>query len=169
MSYYDGTAISAVDTLDALADYIIEEGPFDAILGFSMGAMMAATLLLCPNITSSVRSTWADARSKIRSAVFFCGLQPMDSIELVGGGLEKVKNDQVGPSSPWHAIQIPTLHIWSREDTGSSNESESLIAMCEEGVRTEITHGEGHVIPSKLDKVDEIVVAMAKLLSGLEN
>lgn len=169
VSYFDGSAASAVNTLDDLANYVIEEGPFDAVLGFSMGTMIAATLLLCPSITDGGRSAWADARSKIRSAIFFCGLQPMNSIELFEGGLERVKVDEVGSSGQWHGIQIPTLHVWSPQDMGNGRESKSLVAMCEEDVRAEILHGEGHTIPSRMDTVDEIVVAIAKMLSTLQS
>ena len=67
---------SALKAVDDLATYVAEHGPFDAIMGFSLGAALAATLLL--------RAESQQARLPIRCAIFLCGVLPCNWHEPEG-------------------------------------------------------------------------------------
>ncbi|KAK3937381.1 hypothetical protein QBC46DRAFT_366281 [Diplogelasinospora grovesii] len=109
--YYDGTAASALAAVDDLATYVVDNGPFDAVLGFSMGAALAATLLLQPD------ERYAAARQMIPSAAL--------SLCLRQGKMGFLKAaDQVRKED---RVAIPTVHAWSPQDTDQPGQSQQLI------------------------------------------
>lgn len=52
LSYIDGSAAGAIAFLEDLAARLTENGPFDAVMGLSVGGAKLATLLLRPRDTS---------------------------------------------------------------------------------------------------------------------
>lgn len=94
----DGVADSRRSTREAVA-YIYEaierSGPFDGVIGYSEGATVAATLLLCEKAKA------AGERRGLRCGIFFMGWPPMDP-----EGFSLVLEDE----SPW-SIDVPTCHV----------------------------------------------------------
>lgn len=94
----DGVADSRQSTRDAVAylyDVIERSGPFDGVIGYSEGATVAATLLLCE------RAKARGERRGIRCGIFFMGWPPMDPEGF---------NLVLGDESRW-SIDVPTCHV----------------------------------------------------------
>ncbi|PSN72075.1 hypothetical protein BS50DRAFT_583665 [Corynespora cassiicola Philippines] len=153
-SYSDGSAESWKQAVDDLEAYVVENGPFHAILGFSLGAALAATLLLRPA---------NQAAGKIRTAFFVCGILPCDWTQLELGNLHIPQASEVG-----ELIRIPTLHAWSANDTDYPGQSLGLVRMCNASLRTEVMHCAGHQVPSQLYEVTAIAAAFKHMISSAE-
>lgn len=165
LSYFDGSAASALTAIDNLATHILENGPYDAIMGFSMGGAMAATLLLQPQNPEADNPSWLAARKLIRGAVFICSTLPVDTMELRHGRMGWVKAEDVGPAGKLHPIGVPTVHAWSPRDLCNCAESRLLVSMCIETQRTEVLHDAGHGIPSGISEV----TSMSDVIQGMMN
>lgn len=156
-SYHDGTPTSIMTALNDFAEYITENGPFDAVIGFSLGAALVATFLLYPMWHPS-------AQSQIKSAIFICGTLPCDCDALAGGVFCLIRAKDVVDKA---LITIPTIHAWSQEDREYPGQSEELVKMCQRGNRIELTHEAGHAIPSQGDEIAAIEKAIRESLAGL--
>ncbi|PIG69496.1 efflux pump antibiotic resistance protein [Aspergillus arachidicola] len=86
--------------------YIKEEGPFDGIIGFSLGATMALSWLV----------NWYQANGSdvapFKVAVFFSNArQPYDHDALAMDRIAYLNSSQIGK-----VIDMPTAHIWGSAD-----------------------------------------------------
>ncbi|KAK5626261.1 hypothetical protein RRF57_001976 [Xylaria bambusicola] len=169
LSYYDGSAPSALTAIDDLAAYVTENGPYSAVIGFSMGGSLAATLLLRPHDGEADRPAWAVARNMIRSAVFLSSTRPWNTMELRQGRMEKVSSSQVGLLGRWNSIHQPTVHIRSPADPETIGESDELSQMCQENRRGKAAHTAGHAVPADPAHVKVAATAIQKLLAALED
>ena len=115
-----------------LKDYTITEGPFDAVMGFSQGASIAATFIVK---MSSEASTLID--SAFRCAIFICAGDAWDS----HGGGTVLRADVVG-----EVIRIPTVHIIGFKDQMYES-SVGLSRLCDGQCREVFDHGGGHEVP----------------------
>ncbi|KAF2962695.1 hypothetical protein GQX73_g10878 [Xylaria multiplex] len=168
LSYFDGSASSALAAIGDLATHIIANGPFDCVMGFSMGGAMVATLLLQPYDPSLDFPAWIAARKMIRSAVFLCGTSPVDIAQLRQGKLGWVAGNLVGPGAKLSRITIPTVHAWSSADTEKWAESEALGNMCLEETRTVVMHSAGHGVPSNRSEIRDLANAIRGMIGKLE-
>jgi pimeloyl-ACP methyl ester carboxylesterase len=169
-SYFDGSASSALGAVDDVAEYVLENGPFHAVMGFSMGGALAATVLLNRRDTGYDKPEWVAARSRIRCAVFLSATLPLDTAELQRGGLTWVSPADVGSSDRGRLslIEIPTVHAWSNADLDNPGESNAVAQMCAEKGKVEILHAAGHGIPSSGNDVEAIASAIRKMISELD-
>lgn len=135
-------------------------------MGFSMGSSLAATLLLRPHNLASDRPNWATARAMIRSAIFLSGIRPLNIMELQDDKVARAKREDVGPHSRWSYIEIPTVHVWSCNDSEIPGESRALADMCVEDKRVELLHSAGHAIPSEGLELESAAAAIRRLLQG---
>ncbi len=163
-SYFDGTAPSAAASVRDLASYLCENGPFDCVLGFSLGASLVATLLL---IDPAVDPDPALQRAKtmvIKAAVFICRIAPCNWTSLAGRG----ETRELGPGdvSADEKIRISTVHAWSSEDKEYPGHDEMLLSMCAESTRTEIVHTAGHGVPRNADEVSVLARAIKDVVEG---
>ncbi|ROW10956.1 hypothetical protein VMCG_00851 [Cytospora schulzeri] len=169
LSYFDGSASSSLAALDDLATHLIENGPFDAVMGFSMGGAMAATLLLQPQNPLLDKPEWVRARAMVHSAVFLCATLPVDVMELRRGEMAWIKLQDVGPCGKLRPISIPTVHAWSPGDVDNPGESKALVSMCDASERVEILHSAGHGVPSNRSEITAISSAIRKMLHSMRN
>ncbi|KAI0798929.1 serine hydrolase FSH [Xylaria sp. FL0064] len=153
-NYYDGTVAGAEAAVRDLAAYLVDSGPFDCVLGFSLGAALIATLLLAEDGEPELRRA---QEMIIKGVVLICGIRPMDWGALVKGQLRALAAEDV-PAE--RKIRVPTVHAWSREDNDYPGHSEALVQMCEERKRTEVLHGAGHDVPRKVDDVAKLVATV---------
>ncbi|KAI0415488.1 serine hydrolase FSH [Xylaria grammica] len=167
LSYFDGSASSALAAIGDLATHIVANGPFDCVMGFSMGGAMAATLLLEPYDPSLDSPNWIAARKMIRSAVFLCGTSPVDIAQLRQGKLDWVEDSLVGPGAKLNRIMIPTVHAWSSADTEKWAESFALGNMCLEETRTVVMHSAGHGVPCNRDEIQHLANAIREMVGKL--
>lgn len=128
----------ALNDLDA---YIATEGPFDAVLAFSQGAALAATLI--------VRKFNEDPRRQhvdpvFKCAVFLSGGVPCDPAALLH---DEVRILDVG--SDGEVIPVPTAHIWGLNDLPWPPK---LSELCVTQGRTVFIHDGGHEVPGSRSK-----------------
>ncbi|KAJ2994424.1 hypothetical protein NUW58_g1566 [Xylaria curta] len=97
-AYYDPEDLpnTLMLCIDQLNDYISTEGPFDGVIGFSAGAVLAAMYI--------VESQRRDGKAPFRCAIFLSSASSIAELQFLG-------------FDPQHdQIQIPTLHIWGLDD-----------------------------------------------------
>jgi predicted esterase len=118
---------------------IADEGPFDAVMGFSEGAAVAASLMV-----DHVRRTSAGQASPFafKCAIFFCAANPVDAEAVQQGSIE-----MLDPTVTGQIIAIPTAHIWAPNDDVHSGFGQTLSALCADTYKEEYVHGLGHAIP----------------------
>lgn len=129
-----------------LEEYITEEGPFDGVMAFSQGAGLAASLLLHRMQQDPEKALLYPV---FRCAIFFSGGVPEDPKGLMGGGprrLMRLEDDG-------EVINIPSVHIWGRNDELHPDFGPVLSRLCRTSQREEHVHDEGHVIPGPKDHV----------------
>ncbi|XP_023759821.1 rhodanese-like domain-containing protein 6 [Lactuca sativa] len=113
-----------------LREKVVEEGPFDGVLGFSQGAAMAACVALKGEM---------GFRFVILCSGYFGNFG-----EFGEGGL----------------IKCPSLHIYGSDNGKDRqigfDESRRLALMFEEGCSVMVEHDFGHIIPTKSPYIDTI-------------
>ncbi|KAI0187510.1 serine hydrolase FSH [Astrocystis sublimbata] len=169
LSYYDGTPPSALSAIDSLAAHLCQNGPYDCVIGFSLGAAMIATLLLTPQIDAKDNPEWAAARSKVRSVVFLSGTLPVDRQQLMKGHMGWIKPDEVGQNGVWNLMDIPSVHAWSPRDASNAGESQCLREMCVAHTRTEIVHDAGHAVPAHGSAVASLGLSIGTMLAQIDS
>ncbi|THC88805.1 hypothetical protein EYZ11_011751 [Aspergillus tanneri] len=141
-TYYDyfsaESADSIIAALDSLAKFLEVEGPFDGVIGFSIGAGLAATHL----IQQALR--YPEKPSPFTCAIFFSAAAPIDPLALERGEVRLLD-----PDTHRHQflLGLPTAHIWGRNDDLWKHRSEMLYAVCDPKGRGMVLHDEGHAIP----------------------
>lgn len=153
--------------MDDLAQYVIENGPYDAVMGFSLGGALAATLLLQPQDASTDRAEWLRARGMVRSAIFLCSATPADPQELGMGRIRRVGHEDVGSGRKFHPLEIATVHAWSPVDTEDPGAGGSVVQICNAAKRAEVQHTAGHAPPIDPEEVVEVAAAIKAMLLGL--
>lgn len=161
-SYFDGSAEGAVAAVHDLAGYLMESGPFDLVIGFSLGAALTATLLLSMGSSSSPPNAPVQVASHIRSALFICGIVPSDWDELQRGNITSIRPNDIRKEG---LINIPTVHAWSRQDIEYPGHSEQLAQICMPENRFEVLHGAGHSVPTAEPDVLAMVAAVKLAMS----
>ncbi|KAF1994392.1 hypothetical protein P154DRAFT_447694 [Amniculicola lignicola CBS 123094] len=116
---------SCKQAMDDLDKFIKEVGPFDAVMAFSEGAALAATLMV------------ESKTPKFKWAVFFCGGIPYDLPRRCL--MSKDKNANV--------IRIPTAHIRVQGDPIWPGFGRILSDICDPHTREDFIHDGGHAIP----------------------
>ena len=115
-----------MDRLNAIVD---SEGPFEAILGFSHGAGIAATVL-----EDNIRKSRANGvPSMFKLGIFLCGLPPYN---LRTGALLLADTDGI-------VFQLPTLHVIGSNDP-LIDCALALYNVCDLDTAEIFDHGRGH-------------------------
>lgn len=119
-------------TLTLLHDFVVENGPFDGLIGFSQGAGFGGYLLT--NFNELLNLT----KQEQPDFQFF--------ISYSGFKLDDIKYQEAYTRSP---ISIPSLHVQGELDTVVSEiRVMSLFNACEGGKRTLLKHPGGHFVPN---------------------
>lgn len=158
-SYFDPSSVEqALKAVDALDAYIAAEGPFDAIMGFSQGAFLAATLLAL-KVKENPHQQIMDPIFKC--AIFFSGNCPYDPAACLRG--EFLDLNMEG-----EAIPIPTTHVWGSKDQVWPGRARKLSEICRTRGRTIYIHDGGHDIPGSKSKaaVTNIVHAIRRTVDS---
>lgn len=149
-SYLDiESAKSCSKALDDLDSFIDAEGPFDAVMAFSQGAGLAATLML--------RHSRQNSASPFKLAIFFSGGVPADP-ELLAEGIVR----RLDPDVEGEVIHTPTAHIYGSNDHRLESDSQNLSRLCSVTNKTVQIHNGGHEIPGL--KVREAVPAIVRAI-----
>jgi predicted esterase len=114
---------------DYVKEYMEDEGPFDAVLGFSHGAGLAASLILRHQHEHPFE------QPLFKTAVFICTFLPVSrDLDLA------LKSDAT------EKIDIPTVHIVGGKDTLHSH-GIKLMQACDKTLAKFYDHQMGHEIP----------------------
>ncbi|WVN90724.1 uncharacterized protein L203_105966 [Cryptococcus depauperatus CBS 7841] len=128
------------DSVAFLHDYMIKNGPFNGVMGFSQGAGMAALLTAMVEKPGIHPNFPADpAIPKFKFAIFVGGFLP--------GFQPKIESHDFSNYFPLPA-SLHTLHISGKNDTLITPERSQLLFKQCENARFE-THDGGHYTPSK--------------------
>lgn len=138
-------------------------------MGFSMGSLIAATLLLQPRECTTDKPEWAAARTMVRVAVFLSGIRPLSPLALQRGQLEKITSQDISSTGRYSPIKTPSVHFWDMTDQEIPGESKALADMCVKDTRTESLHLAGHAVPSAGAEVKAVAVAIHKILPKCES
>lgn len=155
----DGDLRSISDAYQLIYDLIEEEGPFDAIMGFSLGATLACAFLL----HHADKYPFDMPFVHFKYAIFIAGSAPRvsDTIDLL--------------PNTYSTVTIPTLHIAGKQDSIYNNGVKDLYEMCggdsstltpddsSAGRAIFLSHESGHVIPRNKEDVGNIAKAIISL------
>ncbi|KGO72707.1 Serine hydrolase FSH [Penicillium italicum] len=189
--YRSPSTVSVAAAHDTVRKVIEEKGPFDAVLGFSQGAAVAASILLHAQI--------AGQTPPFQAAIFIGSPIPFSSSLDYGidtrtyfgiaasspsrpGALMQIpdylvtdpaylKGDQSAEDvfyQMFHAtvdpyrIGIPTTHVYGLRDQWRRH-SMDLVQLCDR--TTAVEHGEGHGVPAGYS--EEIADAVETVMTGV--
>jgi hypothetical protein len=129
-AFYNPNDLSTLNQAMAQLDsYISMEGPFDGILGFSAGSVLAGLYL-----AEKQRKT---GQVPVKCAVFLSSatsIAEMTHLEI----------------DTHHAyIPIPTVHIWGDSDETAPTGGRDLSQICHPERRSTLIHEGGHELPRK--------------------
>ncbi|PLB54711.1 hypothetical protein P170DRAFT_505429, partial [Aspergillus steynii IBT 23096] len=156
-SYCDDTPQSVRRAVADLAQYAAENGPFDAVMGFSLGAALALTLLLN-------HEQLGLSEPPFDCAVLLCSVLPCD-----WSALERDQVELLSPSQVSRPVQIPTVHCWSPEDLDHPGQSQKVISMCTPDGRVELVHHAGHTLPVDGAGVEQLAQAIDAISASGSN
>ncbi|KAF2265268.1 hypothetical protein CC78DRAFT_553077 [Lojkania enalia] len=137
----DGLAITAAQALDYLKAIIREHGPFEAIIGYSEGALVAGTLIMKEQ---EFRES-GDYNNTFKLAMFFGGWPPLKP-DLTGMMLADETDLQ---------IPVSTCHVIGSLDPYLDG-SMALFNVCDPDTAILFDHAKGHTLPRDKDTVKEL-------------
>lgn len=129
-------SFSMRQSLNQLEDFVSAEGPFDAVLGFSGGAFLAAMYLI---EQQSHRDSGKSNDSLIKCGIFLASASCKAEMNVLGASTVP----HVGKTS----IQVPTAHIWGSNDTIAPTGGHDLSRICNAAKRNILVHEGGHELP----------------------
>ncbi|TVY80404.1 Esterase FUS5 [Lachnellula suecica] len=134
-----------------LDEFLAEYGPFDAVMAFSNGAALAASLIIqklqnCPQEQ--------DASPVFKCAVFFSGGIP---VLVQGESFQLIDRDTSS-----ELIHIPTANIWGAKDSLYPDFGPVVKTICRADLAESYIHQGGHEIPGSKD--EQAVASSVKLI-----
>lgn len=149
-------AMAADDALGATGEWV-------ALLGFSQGAKMCASLLYRQQ-QRAVEPGQDYAGSGYRFAVILAGRAPLVSLdtEILGSpALAEASEITTAPfqsvAGPETRLRIPTLHVHGMRDPGLSQHRQLLELWCEKGTTSLVEWDGDHRVPIKTKDVVRVV------------
>ncbi|OBT41450.1 hypothetical protein VE00_08068 [Pseudogymnoascus sp. WSF 3629] len=126
--------------------YIADNGPYDACLGFSQGAVMLALLLLEDSAAAISASNGTSANSSTNGSSNGASTPLFDLAIFLSGSLYPLATPLLSLGA---RINIPTTHVWGgkRDYVTTNGAGEALRDACVAEGRVVVEHGEGHVVP----------------------
>jgi predicted esterase len=159
-AYYDIEVSSLTTALDQLEAYVAAYGPFDAVLGFSQGAGLAAMLLV------RHRYRFPTAPPSFKCAVFFSPVSVYDPVAYAEHGEKIVLSGKVNGR---HPIDIPTMIAYGKDDS-RRDECQGLIQVCDPDLLEVLVHSGHHEIPGvgRRGELVEVVKLMRRVVCNAE-
>ena len=152
-----------------LAEYIMqaaEDGePYDAIIGFSQGASLAATML-----AHQFKGMDSDT-IPVKCAIFCCG----GIHELTDGYTPSISDDESDfddrdsgffskESFNTPSIKIPTMHVIGKRDYQYNGWNWKLVDACEPSERNVYVHDGSHEMPKSRQDLGAVVEMAKKMI-----
>jgi len=144
-AYFDPYDAQSITTaIDDLASFIVETGPYDGVLGFSQGAVLAAMVLIRHK-----------HNPPFKFAIFMCSGTP-----YCQQGLQENQLRFLDPDTDKEVVHVPSAHIYGDEDPDVDH-SKRMVRLCQSWGRLQYNHGRGHTIPNA---PKDVVEAMARTI-----
>ncbi|KAI1207119.1 serine hydrolase-domain-containing protein [Annulohypoxylon truncatum] len=142
------------EALDRLFKTIDDDPEIDGLIGYSEGAMMAAS------ICAEEDRRWKErgVPRRIKFAIFFAGSPPLVS---EGDGFVAKLADEHGIS-----IGIPTFHVFGSNDPLVYS-SVALYNACDQDTAQLYDHGLGHLVPRDADNVEQLGDTLSDVITKI--
>lgn len=174
----EGVASSVLSTnraIQYLFDIMEREGPFDGIIGYSEGAIVAGTFLLA----EQRRREKLGVAPQIKCAVFFAGWPPVDPATF-----SMVLSDESDVMIDIHTCHISKWPFWrlslvsiyqapltSHNLVGSLDPyvagSLALYNACEPDTAYLFDHGKGHTLPREKGVIKELADVIRNMIADV--
>ena len=140
------------DACQFLERVIDEQGPFDGVIGFSMGSVMSLAVIL----RHAELHPEQPPSALFQFAILFSSPNIPDT-------------DGFGGKATWSKIRIPSLHICGEADEEWFEKSKQTFQTnCQGGTARLIVHKGGHLIPKDKPTVDKVIDAIADLFEDAD-
>lgn len=137
------------NALEEIEATIQEHGPFDAVIGYSEGAMLASLLL----VEDRRQEEEGGIPRRFKMGVFFCGWPPISTV-----------NDEVLLGDQYaELIDVPTCHVVGANDPFVSG-SVALHNLCNNDQLRLFDHGRGHIVPRDEVTVKELAAVIKEMV-----
>ncbi|KAK7182629.1 hypothetical protein DPSP01_011457 [Paraphaeosphaeria sporulosa] len=137
----EALATTASQALDYVKGIIKEHGPFEAIIGYSEGAILAGTVIM----READWSVQGDYKNHFKLAMFFGGWPPLK--KDLTGFMYSDETDEV--------IPIPVCNVIGSLDPYVDG-SMALYNVCDPDTAVLFDHAKGHTLPRTKDTVKEL-------------
>ncbi len=144
------------EALDGVFKSIDEDPEIDAIIGYSEGAMVGASLI----VEEGLRAQRSGTPRRIKFAIFISGAPPL---KFEGDNrIVAQLMDEAG-----HVIDIPTFHIFGCDDAFLTS-AVALYNVCDPDTARMYDHGLGHIVPRDAENVGLLGDVLEKLVPSIE-
>ncbi|KAI0386668.1 serine hydrolase-domain-containing protein [Hypomontagnella monticulosa] len=142
------------EALESILKTIDDDAEIDGLIGYSEGAMMAAS------ICAEENRRWEEAGvpRRIKFAIFFAGSPPLVA---EGDGFTARLADEHGTS-----IDIPTFHVFGSNDPLVYS-SIALYNACNQETAQLYDHGLGHLVPRDADNVEQLGDTLSDVITRI--
>ncbi|KAK4153767.1 serine hydrolase FSH [Chaetomidium leptoderma] len=144
------------EAMDDVLNTVNEDPEVDAIIGYSEGAMVGASLV----VEEARRQQRGERQSRIKFAIFISGSPPLKS-----DGDNRVVSQLADEAGI--VIDIPTFHIFGCNDAFLGG-AVALYNVCEPTKSTMFDHGLGHIVPRDAENVRMLVDILEGLIPKIE-
>ncbi|KAK7699884.1 hypothetical protein SLS64_011314 [Diaporthe eres] len=136
-AFYDpGNLVTFHDATRMLHEYVSMEGPFDAVMGFSGGAVLAALYM-------------AELQQQGKEVPFKCGI-------FIASADSTAEMRHLGLKSQTEMSHIPTAHIWGSNDVTAPTGGNELSQICKVETRHTVVHDGAHEVPRKQNLTETV-------------
>ncbi|KAG6006661.1 hypothetical protein E4U21_006806 [Claviceps maximensis] len=142
-------------SIEYILDAVRADPEIEGILGFSEGAVAAASAIL------EEKRLWEEEGipRQLKCGIFFAGWPPLS---LKGGECNIMLADESD-----NAIDLPTCHVVGCDDPYIDG-AMSLYSMCDQDSADLFDHGNGHFIPREAQTLKELSVNISALVDKAE-
>ncbi|RDW89981.1 uncharacterized protein DSM5745_01756 [Aspergillus mulundensis] len=143
------SAESCLRATELLEQYVAAEGPYDGVIGFSLGSILALSWMIQQRQEKGIEG------SPFKVAIFFSSIFPLRDMDALRQGRVVTL-----ASIPEECLDLPTAHIWGAEDEGQEH-AENTYRACKASTRSVYVHGRGHEISTAPDDL----ISMVKVIN----
>ncbi|KAI1355426.1 serine hydrolase-domain-containing protein [Xylaria sp. FL0043] len=127
-AFYDPADMATLQiAMDQLDRYIASEGPFDGVMGFSAGCVLAALYLLR-------KQQQQPPAFPFKCAIFLSCAEIRQELRYVGA------------DAVCNPIRVPTAHVWGSNDATAPSGGQDLFEICDAETRLVLIHDGGHEV-----------------------
>ncbi|KAK0648285.1 serine hydrolase-domain-containing protein [Cercophora newfieldiana] len=145
------------DALESVFQTIDEDPEIDAIIGYSEGAMVGASLV----VEEGLREKRTGIPRRIKFAIFISGAPPL---KMEG---DKRITAQLADEITEPVIDIPTFHIFGCDDAFLSS-AVALFNVCDQKSAMMYDHGLGHIVPRDNENVGILGNILGSIIPPVE-